>query len=249
MLYLIKFFYNTFLLPSGCFVFALLIIGLWLYKRDKKTAAIILVVTFVLYICSTPLLSEFLLRSLENRYYPPTVLDGDALVMLGNGATLDSPDINGSGQLSGSAANRLITTARLYRITNLPIIVSGGKVFADTGNEAQIARRQLIELGVPGDKIIIENKSLNTAQNALFTKRLLEEKKFRKPILIVSAFQMHRAVLNFHNIDVGVMPYPTDYRTNLKQNFGAPKFIPSAFALSNTSLILKEYLGIVFLFL
>lgn len=246
-MYFIKFIYTTFFMPPGIFIFILLALSIWLYKRDKKAAIVLFAVNFIFYLCSTSLLSDLLVKSLESKYRPPVKVTGDVLVMLGNGATLDSPDINGSGLLSGSAANRLLTTARLYRITNLPIIVSGGKVFADNGNEALIARRQLIELGIPEDKITMENKSLNTTQNALYTKRILEKNHFKKPILIVSAFQMHRAVLNFHKIGVGVMPYPTDYRTNLKQNFGAPKFIPSAFALSDTSLILKEYLGIIFL--
>ncbi|MFA5384743.1 MAG: hypothetical protein WC364_08795 [Eubacteriales bacterium] len=68
---------------------------------------------------------------MESKYRPPAEINGDVLVMFGNGVTLDTPDLNGPGHLSGSAANRLLTAARLYYITKLPIILSGGRVFKE----------------------------------------------------------------------------------------------------------------------
>ena len=79
----------------------------------------------------------------------------------------------------------------------LPIILSGGQVFPDSGNEARIAKRMLISLGVNPNDIYIEDKSLNTEQNAKFTAILLKKHHFKKPILITSAFHMVRAVQHF----------------------------------------------------
>lgn len=42
--------------------------------------------------------------------------------------------------------------------------------------EAEVFADIAIEMGVPADKIIIENKSTNTGENILFTKKLLLEK-------------------------------------------------------------------------
>jgi len=191
------------------------------------------------------LLSGLLVKSLESKYSPPADINGDVLVMFGNGATLDTPDLNSSGHLSGAAANRLLTTARLYYVTKLPMILSGGRVFKENGNESQIAKRQLIELGIPEQKIIIEDKSRNTAENALYTRNILEKFDYRKPVLIVSAIQMQRAVMNLEKLGIEVIPYPTDYRKNINWYFDVFQLVPSAINLSDTSLVIKEYLGIL----
>jgi uncharacterized SAM-binding protein YcdF (DUF218 family) len=177
------------------------------------------------------------------KYQPPQIVNGDVIVMLGAGATNDTNDVDGRGELSGFGANRLITTARLYKQTKLPIIVSGGAVFKDSGNEAEIAKRQLIALGVPEYKIFLENKSLNTEQNAKFTKKIMSLKKLKHPILVTSAFHMERAVLNFTRIGIKVVPYPTDFQTNRNMSIYPNKFVPADFL--NTRLALKEYLGIL----
>lgn len=166
--------------------------------------------------------------------------------MLGGGATLDTPNINTAGHLSGSAANRLITAAELQKMLNVPIIVSGGQVYKNTGTEAMIAEKILTALGVPENKIITESKSLNTTQNAEFTKKLLVKNNFKKPLLVTSAFHMKRAVLQFKRYSQEVTPFPTDYQSNVKQVIQIADLVPSADAMLEVSSTLKEYLGILY---
>jgi uncharacterized SAM-binding protein YcdF (DUF218 family) len=245
VVYVIKFIYG-FLLPPGLFVTLLFVLGIWIYRRNKATARILLSLAILWYLLTIPFIGVLLTQSLENRYDPPKKANGDVIVMLGSGATSDTPDIGGNGQLSGGAANRLLTTYRLYQETELPIILSGGKVYPDSGVEAAIAKRQLMQLGVPEEKIIEENRSVNTKQNAEFTKEILQEKGFKKPILVASALQMERAVRNFEQVDVGVQPYPTDYTANERLVFYANQFTPSGNGLSFAAI--KEYAGIFSLY-
>jgi uncharacterized SAM-binding protein YcdF (DUF218 family) len=106
----------------------------------------------------------------------------------------------------------------------------------------EIAKRQLMSLGVPEQKIILENKSINTEQNAKFTKKLLEEHNLQRPILVTSAFHMERAVRNFKANDIRIQAYPTDYQYGpkliLEPNQFTPSFQPATF------LAIKEYVGI-----
>ena len=74
--------------------------------------------------------------------------------------------------------------AELYRKTGLSIIVTGGQVYADSGNEAHIAKRELMLLGVPEEKILIEDQSLNTRQNALYTGEIIRDHGWNRPILV-----------------------------------------------------------------
>jgi uncharacterized SAM-binding protein YcdF (DUF218 family) len=242
MLYITKFIYG-FLLPPGLFILLLLGLSIWLYRQHRWEGKLLLLITIGLYVFSIPYIGDRLIHSLEKRYEPPHELKGDVIVMLGGGATADTPDITGPGHLSGSAANRLLTAARLYRETKLPIIVSGGSVFSDTGIEAEIAKRQLMDLGVPKESIITEAKSLNTKQNALNTKAIMDRLKLKHPILVTSAFHMDRAVKNFERAGIKVQPYPTDYKKSFDMRTHANNFVPVSYSYTGTAL--KEYFGIL----
>ncbi|MTI80450.1 MAG: YdcF family protein [Firmicutes bacterium] len=248
MLYFIKFIYTTFFLPPGIFIVLLALLSFWLFKRERKAAIALAVITFSFYIFSTPFVGETLMRTLEARYQPPTTIKGDVIVMLGGGSTAGNPDLNGKGHLSGSAANRLLTTAKLQKKTDLPVIFTGGQVYSYSANESEIAKRQLISLGIPKNKIIIETESRNTTENAIYTNEILKEHDFNQPILVTSAFHMERSVRNFSNEGIDVTPYPTDYFADAKQAFSVNKFIPTSGGITNTSIVFKEYLGIAALF-
>jgi len=194
---------------------------------------------------TTSWVGGMLIGSLERQYPQPKALKGDVIVVLGGGATSGTPDLNGEGNLSGSAANRLLTAVRLYRSTGLPILFSGGKVFSDTGNEADISQRQLRALGIPEQDIIIENKSLNTEQNASFTAEILQARGFSNPVLVTSAFHLPRAVIDFQQAGLTVQPYPTDYWTSRPEKLYVAKLTPTSAGLSLTGTALKEYLGIL----
>lgn len=185
------------------------------------------------------------MRSLETRYHPPAPLRGDVIIWLGGGATLDTPNVSGKGNVSGFAANRLLTVLQLYRRLKTPLILSGGQVFQTTGPEAQIAALTLQGAGVPKARIMVEGRSLNTTENARFTKKLLERHHFRRPILVTSAFHMPRAVKQFERLHVKVIPYPADYHVNAAARFEPAKLIPTAEAFADTSLVIKEYLGLL----
>ena len=197
------------------------------------------------YLISTGYIGGTILKYQEARYNPPENPSGDVIIMLGGGATLDTPDIDGLGNLGGNAANRLLTTARLQRQLNVPVILAGGQVFEDSGREAVIGKRMLLGLGIPEKMIIIEDSSLNTKQNAENVKKILEAKGFSSPILVTSAFHMERSVLNFSRIGVAVTPFPTDYMANRKSGVYFNNFVPSADGLRSVAIVLRERLGIL----
>ena len=243
MLFLIKFIYKTFFLPPGVFIVFLAVFAVWLHSREKRAARVLLFVTALFYLLSTDLVGDSLIRSLEKIHPQPSAVEGDVLVMLGGGATLDTPDIDGPGNLYGSAANRLLVTARLQRRTGLPVIISSGQSYSDSGNEPEIAKRQLVGLGVPPYKIITEEKSRNTSENAQFTKQVLDLNGYKRPVLITSAFHMKRSVRNFKNMGVDVQPFPADYYTSVRPYIYPGKFVPSSDGLAKSSIAIKEYLG------
>ncbi|KNY28530.1 YdcF family protein [Pseudobacteroides cellulosolvens] len=247
MINFVKFLYYTFALPPGIFIIALLVVSLFALKKKLRIWRLLLGITIGVYILSIPLVGNVMIHTLEKKYTPPAEIKGDVIIMLGGGATGDTPGVNGTGHLSGYAANRLLTCAQLYHKLDVPILISGGNIKGVEASDAVVGKNILIGLGVPQEKIISENKSLNTTQNASFTKDIIEKNGFKSPILVTSAFHMHRSVKQFEKHGINVIPYPTDYQTNIKYRFGLIDLVPNADALSQINLTLKEYLGILVL--
>jgi len=238
-------FIASLILPPGCFIIILLISALLQYKSQKEIPKLTISIAVLIYVVSIPLTANLAIHSLEYTFIPPQKLNGDVIIMLGGGATLDSPDFSGTGGLSGSAPSRLLTTLRIHNKTNLPIILSGGKVYASTGTESEIAKRQLLDLNINKNNIIIENSSRTTTENAKFTAKILNKYHFSKPIIVTSAFHMKRSMMNFSNAGIKTaIPYPTGYFTNTHVSIDLKSFIPSYDSFNTTGIALHEYLGI-----
>lgn len=242
MIYLLKF-GASFVLPPGIFFVCFWLLSLYLWRRQEvRAAAVLFLVTGVFYLLSTQLVSSMLMGSLERVYEQPPAPAGDVIVMLGGGATGDTPNMGEQGNLCASPASRLMAAAELYNRLHVPVLVSGGQVYADSGPEAVIARRELMRLGVPESDILLEPDSLNTRQNAVFSGRILREQGLSRPVLVTSAFHMERSVLNFEKEGFQVTAYPADYRTNRQQIFHYNKLMPSTAALDDSVIVFREKL-------
>ena len=96
LVYVIKFIYSFFT-PPGIFPTALFVLSFFAYKRNKLLFRWIFCMAIVQYLLVIPITGQLLLQPLEQKYSVPSKLDGDVLVMLGGGATLDTQDMDGRG--------------------------------------------------------------------------------------------------------------------------------------------------------
>lgn len=93
--------------------------------------------------------------------------------------------------------------AKLFLEGWAPLLVMSGGIgrLTETWNktEAELFSEAAIRLGVPKDKILVENKSTNSQENILFTKALLDEKNIRvkKVILVQKPYMERRALATF----------------------------------------------------
>ncbi|SFV02567.1 YdcF family protein [Alicyclobacillus macrosporangiidus] len=241
---------EAFILPPGLFVVLLLALALALHRRRQRPLSVATVaIAAMVYALSTQSVANALIDPLESAYPQPapSQLHGDAIVMLGGGVVLDAPDGDGRGNLLGDSANRLLTTARLYRQLHAPIIISAGPLYTAGGQplaEADVAKRQLVELGVPASEIYTDPRSRNTQENAAFTKPILTAHHLQRPILVTSAYHMRRAVMDFQRQGISVLPYPTGYLAKHVSDAYDLQWLPSASALSLSATAWKEYIGI-----
>ncbi|EXX87939.1 membrane protein [Paenibacillus darwinianus] len=236
---------TSFLLPPGLWILVLVGFGCIIFRRNRRISIFFFAFVLIFYLSTTSLVSQALIRSLENDYSTPEMPEGDVIVVLMGGATADTPGIGGPGHPSGETSGRLITAAALQRALGLPILVSGGQVYPDSASEGDTGKKTLISLGIPPAMINVENASRNTAENAEYTASMLREMKAEKPILVTSAIHMARSVLYFKQVGMEPLPYPTAYLSNRKFVWHTRLLYPSYDAVNDTGHALKEYLGII----
>lgn len=106
-------------------------------------------------------------------------------------------------------------------------------------------------MNIPESAIIQESLSLNTYENAVNVKQILEEKKLKKIILVTSALHIPRAYAIFKKQGIDVITAPTDFliseqeitEINDNQEAFILNNIPDSLALDKTTKVLKEYIG------
>ena len=244
LVYLLKF-GASWILPPGLFIILLAILTFYLIKINLRLSFFVALGTIIFYLLCTGLVADFCMGKLEKVYQPPEHVENvgaDVIVLLGGGAFRDVQDVEGEGTLASSAASRLLTAVRLQRLLNLPIILSGGQVYSDSGAEAEISGRILKSFGVPEEKILLETKSINTTQNAIYSAEIMREKNFQKPLVVTSAFHMQRAVLNFSRQGFEIIPYPTNFTVSQNPEFHYTKLRPQAEALLLNVTVMQELL-------
>ncbi|MGB3240414.1 MAG: YdcF family protein, partial [Geitlerinemataceae cyanobacterium] len=152
------------------------------------------------------------------------------------------------------AGDRLLYGAKLYRQRKAPVvIVSGGRLdWKRTGaSESEDMAEILQTMGVPATAILQDPTSLNTRENAVNVKRILEEKGIRQILLVTSALHMPRSVLIFQRLGIDPIPAPTDFLTDEGSETSESwqdivlGLFPDADRLYLSTRTLKEYIGII----
>lgn len=245
MIYWIQLIYQM-LLPPGGILFILFSYILFEKKKYKKWNRPLIVIVSLFYFLSTGMCADMLAKPLEQMYSPTKDIQGDVLLMMCSGANQYIPDVDGMGAPAPIMAKTMMVTAQLYHKTSLPILICGGGSHNSIIKEAEVAERDLKNIGIPSEKIYIEKESRNTAEGAKEAAKIFKEKGWRHPILLAAALHTPRSLALFQRERIDIRVYPTYYRRSVfKKPFTVSKFIPSAANLDDSAMAIKEYLGIL----
>ena len=235
------------LLPPGMFILILLVAAWWLRRQRRMLAACnCLLLALLIWAMSTSFIADVLISRLEKGLAIPTRAKGDVIVLLGGGVNDKVPDLTGSGAPSEGMMPRLVTAVRLQRQLDIPILISGGAVYAGRSAEAPVIRRFLLDLGVPAHQILIEDKSRDTIENARFSRVILQQHRFRQPLLVTSAFHMRRSLEAFRREGIAITPVPANFFTAPGRATIWADLLPESGALYGTATALREYLGLLY---
>ena len=98
-------------------------------------------------------------------------------------------------------ADRATRAAQIYRQGLGPVVVASGRRLRPYAGVAELIEHDLIERGVPKDKILrIAHDADNTREEAKMLAQLAKQKKWRSVILVTSNFHTRRARYIFANV-------------------------------------------------
>ncbi|HEY9666717.1 MAG TPA: YdcF family protein [Coleofasciculaceae cyanobacterium] len=225
-----------------------------LWKQPRTAAFFIVLSLVVLLVSSNSWVARSLVRSLEWQNVPGGIPNAEAIVVLG-GATKSAFHPRPTVDLN-EAGDRVLYAAQLYLQKKAPLIVlSGGRIDwrgsgpSESGDMATI----LSSIGIPDEALVQEPDSLNTYQNAVNVKKILETRGIRRVLLVTSAMHMPRSLLIFKRQGIDAIPAPTDFLVSegeLQELSNSPKsailnLLPSVDNLEMLTAAIKEYVGII----
>jgi len=238
-------------LPTGL-ILLLLLAGLLLRRRGLIWTALVL-----FWVCSTPLLSDFLARALENgaeRVEATSMPTADAIVVLSEGRVA-APGVAAMSEWTDG--DRFWGGIALYQAGKAPMLVFTGGWSPGQPNakpEGEVLISYAKTLGVPPKALRTTGLVVNTAEEAQAVTTLLgrqvidghELAQSTKVLLVTSAYHMPRAQRLFERAGLTVIAYPVDFQVQASRNLSVMDFVPRAGAFKATEMAWRETIGRVY---
>jgi len=201
-----------------------------LYRIVRKKILSLTISCILLYflVFSTPFL-WFLASPLKISETPQKA---DVILVFGGG-------VGETGSPGKSTIERARYAVYLYKDGySQNIIFSSGYTYIY--NDAENMKLFAVSMGVPEKNIILEEKANNSYENVMFSKKILNENKWRSVLLVSSLYNMRRTELVFNKCakNIKVIYAPVD-KTQFYDRTGGVKF-------EQIKAIMHEYLGIIY---
>ena len=170
---------------------------------------------------------DLLTYALESRFPPWDPVRGapDGIVVLGGNISPKFSRDHGEPALGNDAA-RIVAMAKLARsYPNARIVYSGGdaSLLGNQPPEADFLRPLLDSFGIARERVLLEARSRNTAENAAFTKNLVQPRPGERWLLVTSAQHIPRAIGCFRRVGFPIEAYPVGWRAGQKSDLMTTK--------------------------
>lgn len=235
---------------------ALCIIAVWLSRRPASSGVIrrFAIATAVAYLLASLAIVPYgisrLLAIGYHQFRADEVPAGKtAIVLLGGGDQFIRGWTGSITVTTPIEAERVLEAARVFRLISPAwIISSGGQPEPRDRGEPSGAtmRDELVRLGVPAARIVVERASRSTRENALFVAPLLKSLGIERVVLVTSETHMRRSRGAFRAVGVGAIPA-------VARGWDPPSewsdWLPSWISLDWSRVIAREIVGIPYYWL
>jgi len=236
-----------FLLPTGI-TLLLVVAGLVLRRRALCWMGI-----GVLWLASTPLVSNALMRATEgwqSRQPLSAVPIARAIVVLSSGRVYPPGD---PGVTEWTDADRFYGGVELYKAGKAPLLIFTGGLAPWQLNakpEGEELMRYAADLGIPQDRMLTTGKVTNTVEEGRAVAELLAKRlganAAPRVLLVTSAFHMRRAQMLFVRAGLEAVPFPVDFKVSAGEAFTPLDLLPNGGSLSKAEAALRELYGLAY---
>jgi uncharacterized SAM-binding protein YcdF (DUF218 family) len=185
------------------------------HARAGRRMALIAIILIIL-VGLLPV-GAWLIAPLEDRFPPPTaeIAAPYGVIVLGGAIDDELGRVRNQVILDDGAARLTEAVALSRRFPQARIVYTGGSnsLANSQTTEAHDAGELLIALGVDPKRIVLEDRSRNTDENARFTRDLVHPDPAQVWLLVTSAYHMPRSMGLFRKAGFNVVAYPVDYRS------------------------------------
>jgi uncharacterized SAM-binding protein YcdF (DUF218 family) len=212
-------------MQPGNVLVLLLALGVLLAALGARRAgwALIVAVTIGCVAIMVLPLGEWVSAPLERRFpqpdLPPHV---DGIILLGGAVNIGLTQANGQVQLNDMAERITETLALAQRFRDAKVLISGGdaSLIPKGLTEAVATRSLLVADGLDPGRILMEDRSRDTYENAVYSRAVAEPRPGQNWVLVTSANHIPRAIGCFRRVGFDVIPYPVDYNSGTNAFFG-----------------------------
>jgi uncharacterized SAM-binding protein YcdF (DUF218 family) len=235
-------------IQPGNLLLLCLLAGLFMLLRGRRRGELLIAfsaIGFLLFAVAP--IGPAMLLALEQRFPRPAALPEriDGILVLGGAVDPRLSLSYGETVFNGSVARVLagVALARHHPEARLALVGGEGDLLPVGFPEAKATLGFVVEEGIPASRIVLEEQSRSTHENAGFAKQLIRPRASETWVLVTSAYHMPRAVASFRAVNWQVIPYPVDFktdpRTGLRPNFNLLD------GLGSVTLAGKEWTGLV----
>ena len=251
-LYILSKLFTYLVLPPGIFILLFVLAALY----TRRFRLFFLANAIIFYLLSTTYVADWLLAPLEAPFNKPLEKRSvDAVIVLGGGHTQGVANL----PLSSDAYKRMMWGLMVAKSNNVPLLFSGGgtqkeylesDAFLDSLKELKLH----LEIPTPTSKSLntkefslhVEDKSLDTYQNAQFSRLAFEQAGVSMPViyLVTSAYHMRRSIRLYEHFGFKVIPAATNFKISTRVKDGWD-YLPNAHAFYKSYVALHEYAGLL----
>ncbi len=237
-----------FIEPDNLLVF-LVVAGLVLLLKGAYLQAKILMsfTAFIMVVILFCPVGQWLLHPLEMQFpvNPTLPKKIDGIIVLSGSEDSFRSAMWGQVELNDAAERNFAFIKMIKRYPDAKHVFTGGtgRLTKKEYKAADVARKLFAEQGLDISKIIFEDQSRNTYENAKFTYEKIKPGPGENWVLITTSRHMPRSVGVFNKLGWTVIPYPVDHHTE-RNNFiiGKPRFGAN---LKVLTFAVKEWVGLL----
>ena len=206
-------------LQPGLWVGVLLLAGtILLWTRWQRTGRWVLTITMVFVVLVTVFpVGLLMIEPLENRFPIVTKLTApiDGIIVLGGTVNQFNTKYRGQASLTDGAERltEFIALAKKHPKAKLAFTGGSAHILRQDVKETETARLFFAQMGLDTSRIVFEDKSRNTYENAVYSYKLLSPGPRERWVLITSASHMPRSVGVFLKAGWKPIPFPVDFST------------------------------------